>query len=187
MDEPMPGSAPRRLHHHIVEGGLEARLGRAGNGVRQLGERVAQAELGGDEGERIAGGLRGERRAAREARIDLDHAVGARLRVERVLDVALADHAEMAHGADRDLAQQVVFAVGERLARRHHDALARMDAHRVEVLHVADHDAVVEAVAHHFVFELLPADEVFLDQHLRAVGEPLDYPLAQLRFVRAQA
>jgi len=41
-----------------------------------------------------------------------------------------------------------------------------MDAQRVEVLHVADRDAVVEAVAHNLILDLFPALEGFLHQHL---------------------
>jgi hypothetical protein len=41
-----------------------------------------------------------------------------------------------------------------------------MDAHRVKVLHVADRDARVVAVAHHLVLDLLPAQERPFDQHL---------------------
>jgi hypothetical protein len=33
------------------------------------------------------------------------------------------------------------------------------NAHRVEVLHVANGDGGVVAVAHHFVFDFFPADE----------------------------
>jgi len=57
--------------------------------------------------------------------------------------------------------------VGEGLRRSDHDTLAGMDAERVEVLHVADRDAVVETVAHHLVLYLLPALERLLDQYLR--------------------
>ena len=32
-----------------------------------------------------------------------------------------------------------------------------MDAERIEVLHVADGDAVVVTVAHHFILDFLPA------------------------------
>ena len=41
-----------------------------------------------------------------------------------------------------------------------------MHAHRVEVLHVADRDASVRGVAHDLVFDLLPAPQRALDQHL---------------------
>ena len=47
-----------------------------------------------------------------------------------------------------------------------------MDAHRIEVLHVADGDAVVATVANDLVLDLLPAAQAFLHQHLAsAAGE----------------
>ena len=47
-----------------------------------------------------------------------------------------------------------------------------MDAHRVEVFHVTDRDAVVAPVPHHLVFDLFPAPQALLDQHLgHAAGE----------------
>ena len=68
--------------------------------------------------------------------------------------------------SNRDGAEQLVLLVVEGLRRRDDDGLARVDAHRVEVLHVADGDAVVAAVADDLVLDLLPAAQVFLDQHL---------------------
>ena len=49
-----------------------------------------------------------------------------------------------------------------------------MDAHRVDVLHVADGDAVVRAVPHHLIFDLFPAEQRPLEQDLadRRGGEP---------------
>ena len=72
----------------------------------------------------------------------------------------------MADGLNRDRAEQVVFLVVQRLPRGHDDGLARMDAHRVEVFHVADSDAVVAPVPHDLVFDLFPAPQALLDQHL---------------------
>ena len=162
----------RDLADQVVERRLEEGGGAPRDGVGDLGQRVAERDLGGDVGERVAGGLAGERAGARQARVDLDDAVVGALRVERVLDVALADDAEVADRLDRDAAEQLVLLVVERLRRRDDDGLARVDAHRVEVLHVADGDAVVAAVADDLVLDLLPAAQVLLDEHLRhAAGE----------------
>ena len=46
------------------------------------------------------------------------------------------------------------------------DAVPGVDAHRVQVLHVADDDAGVRAVPHNLVLELFPALQVALQQHL---------------------
>ena len=163
----------RDLDDEIVQGRLEAGRRLFGDRIEQLGQGVAEDELGRDEGQRIAGRLGGQGRAARQPGVDLDDPVVAVLGIEGELDVAFADDAEVADGLDRDLAQQVVFGVGQGLRGRDDDALARVDAHRVEVLHVADRDAVVVRVADDLVFDLLPAFEVFLDQDLGGVGEGL--------------
>ena len=62
-----------------------------------------------------------------------------------------------------------------------------MDAERVHVLHVTDRDAVVEAVADHFVFNFFPAAEGFLHEHLRREGEGLLRHGVQLGLVLAEA
>ncbi len=41
-----------------------------------------------------------------------------------------------------------------------------MDAHRIDVFHIADGDAGVGTIAHHFVFDFLPAQQATLEQHL---------------------
>ena len=56
----------------------------------------------------------------------------------------------------RGLAQLEVLAVGQRLRWRDDDTVTRVDAQRVKVLHVAHGDAVVAAIAHHLVLDLLP-------------------------------
>lgn len=59
------------------------------------------------------------------------------LGVEGVLDVALAHDAQVADDLDGGVAQHVVLVVVERLAGSHHDGFSRVDAQRVDVLHVA--------------------------------------------------
>ena len=54
-------------------------------------------------------------------------------------------------------------------------------------LHVADSNAVVAAVAHDLVLDLLPALHALLDQDLRAGRERLSAERTQLRFVLRKA
>ena len=42
-----------------------------------------------------------------------------------------------------------------------------MDAHRVEVFHVADGDGIATAIADDFILDLFPAGQVFFDEDLR--------------------
>ncbi len=68
--------------------------------------------------------------------------------------------------------------VGQRLDRRDDDRIAGVDAERIDVLHRADGDARVVGVAHHLVFDLLPADEALLDHHLADGTRPKAGPNA---------
>mmetsp|Transcript_13563 Transcript_13563/g.24040 ORF Transcript_13563/g.24040 Transcript_13563/m.24040 type:complete len:838 (+) Transcript_13563:2027-4540(+) len=171
------------LGHDVVQRGLEEGRGLLRDGVADLGQRDAQRQLGRHEGQRVARGLGGQRRGPGEPRVHLDDAVVHGLRVERVLDVALAHDAEVAHHLHGRLAQHVVLVVRQRLAGRQHDGVPRVHAEGVEVLHVAHGDAVVGRVAHHLVLHLLPPAQVLVDDHLVGAGEGLGHGLAQLLLV----
>ena len=167
------------LADHVVEGRFEEGRGGLGDGVLEFEEPVAHAQLGGHESQGIAGGLAGERRRTAQAGIDLDDAIVFALGVEGVLHVALAHDADVADDLDGQGAELVILGVGERLRGGYHNRLAGMNAEGVEVFHVADGDAVVVAVAHHLVFNLLPALERFFDEHLGReregfLGQPIE-------------
>ena len=75
--------------------------------------------------------------------------------------------------ADGGVAQLLVRLVRQRHLRRDGDGVARVDAHRIEVLDRADDDDVVDPVADDLELELVPAAHRLLDQHLadRRLGE----------------
>ncbi len=171
--EPVVGSRKlleveaRRLHGHVVERGLESSRRLLRDVVRQLVERVADREQRGDLRDRKACRLRRERRRARHPRVHLDHAQLAGRRLVGELHVRSARRD--AHGActrKRRLAQSLVLRVGQRLLRRDRPRVARVDAHRIEVLDRTHNDAVARRVRHHLELELLPALERLLDEHL---------------------
>ena len=62
-----------------------------------------------------------------------------------------------------------------------------MDTQRVEVLHIADRDAVVEAVPDHLVFNLLPTLERALNEHLIREGEGLGADFQELLLIVHEA
>ena len=165
----------RELDDDVVERGLEARRRRLRQVVRDLVERVADGELGRDLGDRVARRLGGERRGARDARVHLDDAQLAGLAAARELDVRAARlDADGADDRRGRVAELLVRLVGERHLRRDRDRVARVHAHRVEVLDRADDHDVVRAVAHDLELELVPAAHGLLDEHLpdRRLPEP---------------
>ena len=156
-----------RLDGDVVERGLEGGGRLPGDVVRQLVERVADGEQGGELRDREAGRLRGERRGARDARVHLDHEQLAARRLVRELHVRAARrHPDGAGAGERGLAQALELGVGEGLLRRDRPGVARVHAHRVEVLDRADDDAVARGVGHDLELVLLPAREEALHEHL---------------------
>ena len=109
--------------------------------------------------------------------------------IQRELHVAAALDLQLANDLQRRIAQQLVFLVGQRLARGHHHAVAGVHAHGVDVFHVADSDGGVVGVAHHLVLDLLVALDGLLHQHLmhgRDLQRVLD-DLAQLVLIVGKA
>ena len=151
------------LRHHVVQRRFER--GR-GVGDADFVEGHAHGDLGAHPRDGIARCLRREGRGARHAGIDLDQVVFERQRVERELHVAAALDPEGADDLQRRVAQHLVLAVGERLARGHDDRIARVHAYGIDILHVADGDGRVVAVADHLVLDLLVALDALLDEHL---------------------
>ena len=154
------------LGHHVIDGRLEAGRRLARDVVADFVEPVAHGELGGDLGDGESGGLRRQRRAARDARVHLDDHHAPVGRVDGELHVRAAGiDADFAQAAQRAVAHHLVFAVGERLRRRDGDGIAGVHAHRVEIFDGADDDAVVGEVAHHLQLEFFPAERALFHQH----------------------
>ena len=109
------------------------------------------------------------------------------MRVQCELDVALSHDAEMANDAKRYFPKMMILVVGQRLTGGDHDRFPGVDAEWVEVLHVADRDAIVSAVTDHFVFDLFPPFERLFDQHLRCDRQGPVGHVAQLVFLVAKS
>mmetsp|Transcript_103902 Transcript_103902/g.294061 ORF Transcript_103902/g.294061 Transcript_103902/m.294061 type:complete len:331 (+) Transcript_103902:2757-3749(+) len=157
------------LRHDVVEAGFEAGGGALGDAVAQTHQIATQSQFRGNVRKRVPGGLRRQRAAPRQARVDLDDAELLAVRVYRVLNIALTHHTQMAHHLQSALPQSEVLGVRERLRRGNDDGVARVDAHGIEVFHVTHRDAIVVRVAHDLVLELLPALQTLVHDHLRAV------------------
>src|SRR5439155_22802579 len=82
------------------------------------------------------------------------------------LHVAAALDAERADDLERRAAELLVLLVRDRLRRRHHDRVAGVHPHRIDVLHVAHRDAGIRSVAHDLPLELLPAQQAAFDEDL---------------------
>ena len=79
----------------------------------------------------------------------------------------------MAYNPDGKFTKIVVLGIRQGLGWGNNDAFSRMDAERVEILHVADGNAVVIFVTDNLVLYLFPAFQGFLHKDLRREGERL--------------
>ena len=149
--------------HYIVECRFEEGRSRLRYRVFQVEKSVTESQFGGDESQWIPRCFRCECRGTAQTGVYFDDAVVFRFGVESILHVAFPNDTDMANDAYGQLAQFVVFAVGQCLGGSDDDTFARVDTQRVEVFHVAHRDAVVKAVAHDFIFDFFPAFEGFFD------------------------
>ena len=173
----------RHLHHHVVQRRLEESRRLAGDGVGNLVKAQPHGDLRRNLGDRVTGRLGGQSRRARHARVDFDHGIFEAVGIERELHVAATLHLELAHDAERRAAQQLVLFIGQRQRRRHDDGIAGVHAYGIEVLHGADGDTVVVAVAHHFELDLFPAGDAAFHEDL-SHGRNFQAAARELRHLR---
>src|SRR6185437_16806944 len=120
---------------------------------------------------------------ARHARVHLDDDHLAVGRIHRELDVASAcGDADLAYDCDGSVAHHLILTIGKRHRWRDCYRVARVHAHRIDILDGAHDDHVVGRIAHHFQLEFLPADETALHEHLahRRKIEPALHDLLEL-------
>ena len=160
----------RELDHAVVDGRLEAGLGLAGDGVGDLVQAVADRDLGGHLGDRVAGRLGSQCGRTGYTGVYLDDRVFERLRIECELHVAAALDAQLGDDVERRGAQHLIFLVAQGLAGRNDDRVACVHADGVDVFHVTDRDRVALVVAHDLVFDFLPARDALLDEDLVHAG-----------------
>ena len=160
----------RELDDTVVEGRLEAGLGLAGDGVRDLVQTVADRDLCRYLCDRVAGRLGSQCGGTGNTRVYLDNGVLEGFRIERVLHVAAALDAQLGDDVERGGAEHLILLVAQGLRRRNNDRVAGVDADRVNVLHVTDGDGVALVVAHDLVLDFLPAGDALLDKNLVNAG-----------------
>ena len=177
----------RNFRDHVIDGGLKTGGRFARNIVLDLVQAITHGQLRGNFRDGETGGLRRQRRAARDARIHLDDHHAAGFGIDGELHVRSAGiDADFAQARERGVAHHLIFAVGQRLRRRDGDRIAGVHAHRVEIFDGADDDGVIGLIAHHLQFEFLPAQNAFFDQcfmHRRQIQAALQNFLAFLAVV----
>ena len=149
---------------------------------------LVQGEAHGDlrrhAGDRESAGLGSKGGGTRHAGIDLDDVILEGQRVQGELDVAAAGDVQGTDQAQGAVAEHLVFLVRQGQCGGHDHRVARVDAHRVDVLHRTDGDGGVVRVAHHLELDLLVALDALLHQHFMDGGEVQGIPHHVLHLLR---
>ena len=153
---------------HIVQGGLKA--GR-GVGQHDFIQGHPDSDLGGNPGDGIAAGFGSQGGGTGHTGVHLDQVVLKRAGVQGELHVAAALDLQRADYPEGTVPEHVVFLVGECLGRTDHDGVSGVDAHRVDIFHVADGDGRVIFVPHDFIFDFFEALDALFDQDLLHRGQ----------------
>ena len=93
------------------------------------------------------------------------------MRVKSELHVAASLYLQCPYYLEGTVTEHVVFLVREGLAGSHDYGVSRMDAYRVEILHVAYGDGSVIGISHHLVLDLLISLNALFHQDLMDGGE----------------
>ena len=136
-----------------------------GNVVWNFVKCITDSEFRGDFGDREPGGFRGERGAARDARVHLNYHLFSRARIHSELDIRAARvHPDFSDNFNGGIPHLLIFPVRQRLDGRDGNAITGVNPHRVNVFNGADDYDVVCTVSHHLQFKFLPADDRFFDE-----------------------
>jgi hypothetical protein len=170
---------PRNLDDHVIERRLETGGRLPCNVVANFVETIADRELRGNLGDRKSRCLRCQRRRSRHARVHLDNDHSPVRWINRELNVRSSGiDADLPQASQGGVAHHLILAIRQRLRGSHRDRVARMHAHRIEILDRANDDGVVGEIAHHLQFVFFPAEDALLDQRLvnrREIETALEY------------
>ena len=155
------------LHYTVIESRFEG-CGRplARNWIGQFIKGVADRDESCHASNRISSSLARQSRGTRYAWINLDYSIIASRLLDGELNVTSTLDIQPSNEAQCGVSKHLVVTVREGLLWSHDDRFSSVNSHRVNVFHCADDNRVVGAVAHNFVFVLLPAKDAHFDENL---------------------
>ena len=162
----------RDFHHTVVQRGFKACIGLPGDSVFNLVQRISQGNLGRHLGDRISGGLGSQGRGTAHPGIHLDHTIFKAGGMQGKLHITAAGNLKLIDNVQSGGAKHLVLLVAQGLGRSHHNTVPRMHAHRINIFHITDGNAVACAVPHDLVLNFLPARNTALYQYLSHPGQP---------------
>ena len=167
-------------------------MGNFGNFVFYFQQIPAKRQFGRHVGQRVSGRLGSQRAGTGQPGIDLnDKIIKTPLifppsqggRIESILHVAFADNSQTFHYFNTRLPKPVILFVVQRLTGRNDDGIARMDAERIHIFHIAHRHGIVVLVPDNLIFNFLVVMQIFFNQDLRRYRQRATDYFFQLFFI----
>ena len=159
---------PGHFGNDIVQSRFKSRTG-VGQG--NFIQRHTHADFGRNPGDRIAAGLGGQCGAAGNSGVYFDQIVLEGVRIQRELHVAAALNLQRPDQLQSGVPEHMIFLVGQGLRGAHDNGVTGVDAHRIQILHVADGDGGVVGIAHDLIFDFFEALDALFHKNLMNRGE----------------
>ena len=176
----------RELGNAIIQPRLE---GGVGVGDLNVLKKHTNGNFCRHTGNGIARRLGRQCRGAGHSGVDLNQIIFTAVGVERELYVTAALDLQLPNDTDRRVVEHLLVMLGQRHNGSDHQGVARVNTHRINILHAADGNGVIRRVAHDLKLNLLVALHTLFDQNLmygrklKGVGADLH----QLRLVVGKA
>ena len=103
-------------------------------------------------GQRVACSLGSKGRRSRQACVHFNDPIVEIIRRHCILHITLAYNTQMPYDLDCRRPEHMIFLVTQGLTWGHDDAVTRMRAKGIKVLHITNSDTIVVSITHHLVF-----------------------------------
>ena len=161
----------RNLNNTVIQHRLKACVCFASDGVRNLIQCVSKCDLGCNLSDRITGSLTCKCRRTAYTRVNLDYTVLKALRMKSVLYVTSTCDAKLCDDIKSRCTKHLILFISKCLGRSNYDGVTGVDTNRVNVLHIADCDAVSCTVSHYLILDFFPSGDTSFYKNLTYTGK----------------
>ena len=161
----------RDLNDTVVKHRLETCVCFSSDGIRDLIQCISKCDLRCNLRDRVTSCLTCKCRGTAYTRVNLNNTVFEAVWFQCVLNVTSACDSKLCDNVQGRGTKHLVLFVSKSLGRSNYDGVSCVDTNRVNVLHVADSDAVSCAVTHYLILDFFPACDTALYQNLSNTGK----------------
>ena len=161
----------RNLNDTVVKHRLETCVCFSSDGIRDLIQCISKCDLRCNLRDRVTSCLTCKCRGTAYTRVNLDNTVFEAVWFQCVLNVTSTCDSKLCDNVQGRGTEHLVLFVPKSLGRSNYDGVSCVDTNRVNVLHVADSDAVSCTVTHYLILDFFPAGDAALYQNLSNTGK----------------